>query len=116
MKLGHIEILAADPDEAKRFYCEVLGFEVETIQNERFIWLKKDGLEILVRPGKPHNPALRYEDAPTGFVFYTDDVKAALKDLLDKGVEIKGTVDSSKCYTFTDPDGNWFQLVNPDDH
>lgn len=116
MKLGHIEILAADPGETKRFYCDVLGFEVETIQNQQFIWLKKDGLEILIRPGKRRKTASRYQDAPTGFVLYTDDVENALRDLLGKGVEIKGTVDSSKCYTFTDPDGNWFQLVNPHDH
>ena len=24
--------------------------------------------------------------------------------------------DPLKCYTFTDLDGNWFQLVNPNDH
>lgn len=116
MELGHIEILAEDPLRAQKFYCDVLGFEVVTIQNEQFIWLIKDQQEILIRPGRRHTSANRYEDAPLGFVFYTNNVDKTLKELKEKGVQIKGTVDSNKCFTFTDPDGNWFQLVNPNDH
>jgi hypothetical protein len=51
-----------------------------------------------------------------GIVLYTSNVEKVLKELVDKVLQVKGTVDSSKCYTFTDPDGNWFQLVDPDDH
>ena len=116
MKLGHIEILSADPSRAKQFYCEILGFEVVAIQNEQFIWLKKGELEFLIRPGRPPKAPTRYEDAPFGLVLYTHDVEAERTALVQKGLKIKGTVDSDKCYTFTDPDGNWFQLVNPHDH
>ena len=91
MKFGHIEILAQNPKQTQQFYCDVFGFEIETIQNNEFIWLKKGQLD-------------------------SDNVDESLAMLKEKGVEIKGTVDSSKCYTFTDPDGNWFQLVNPNDH
>jgi hypothetical protein len=50
------------------------------------------------------------------FVLYTDDLEGSPQRLVDHGVEINETVDSDKCYTFTDPDGNWFQLVDPNDH
>jgi catechol 2,3-dioxygenase-like lactoylglutathione lyase family enzyme len=116
MKFGHIEILASDPLRSRQFYEDVLGFEVTVIQNERFIWLKKGILEIIIRPGRQQPVASRYEDAPVGFVLYTEDVEMMLSDLVSKGLQVKGTVDSEKCYTFTDLDGNWFQLVNPDDH
>jgi catechol 2,3-dioxygenase-like lactoylglutathione lyase family enzyme len=116
MEFGHVEILVEDPKRAQQFYCDVLGFELVSIQNEQFIWLKKGQLEILIRPGQKQETASRYEDVGIGFVVYTDNVEESLTELRKKGVEIKGTVDSSKCYTFTDPNGNWFQLVNPNDH
>jgi catechol 2,3-dioxygenase-like lactoylglutathione lyase family enzyme len=40
MKFGHIEILAADPQRSKQFYSDVLGFELEVVQNGQNIWLK----------------------------------------------------------------------------
>jgi len=116
VKFGHLEIYSSDPKVAQKFYCDVLGFKIEAVQNEQFIWLKKGEMEILIRPGIPPPPVSRYEEAPTGFVFYTNNLDETLKNLVDRGLEIKGTVDSSKCYTFTDPDGNWFQLVDPNDH
>ena len=116
MKFGHIEILTTDTQRSKQFYCDVLGFELEVIQNGQNIWLKKGDLEILIRPGLPSQSASRYEEAPTGFVLYTDNVQQTLDELISRGLQVRGTVDSDKCYTFTDPDGNWFQLVDPHDH
>lgn len=116
MKLGHIEVLSRDPQSSQQFYREVLGFELTAVQEQQFFWLKKEDLEILIRPGNPPAPAPRYEDAPTGFVLYTSALDSMLKKLVHRGLEVKGIVDSDKCYTFNDPDGNWFQLVDPDDH
>ena len=116
MELGHIEILAEDPERSRKFYCDVLGFELVTVQDGGFIWLKKGQQEFLIRPGRKQEAASRYESAPVGFVFYTDNVEESLAYLKKKGVTIRGTVDSEKCFTFTDPDGNWIQLVNPNDH
>jgi catechol 2,3-dioxygenase-like lactoylglutathione lyase family enzyme len=113
MKFGHIEIYSRDPERTLNFYRDVLGFEVLVVENTHFIWLKKDDIEILIRPGEPPRPATRYEDAPTGFVLYTHNIETLLADLVEKGLELRGTVDSDNCYTFTDPDGNWFQLVDP---
>lgn len=116
MEPGHLEILAEDPNRTQKFYCDVLGFELTTIQGGQFIWLKKGQMEILIRPGQKQDTASRYEDAAVGFVIYTDDIEESLKQLRGKGVEIRGMVDSNKCYSFTDPNGNWFQLVDPNDH
>ena len=116
MELGYIEIFVEDPAGAKYLYFDMLGFEIVTIQNDQFIWLKKGRQEFLIKPSQPHKSESRYEDARLGLVLYTDDVKETIRELEGKRVQIRGTVDSSKCYTFTDPDGNWFQHVNPNDH
>ncbi|WP_420631864.1 VOC family protein [Candidatus Leptofilum sp.] len=116
MKLGHLEIFAQNPLELQAFYRDILGFDLVTIQNEQFFWLKNGQLEILIRPGHKQTAANRYEDTNVGFVIYTDNVEQRLAHLQEKGVKMKGIVDSEKCYTFTDPAGNWFQLVNPNDH
>jgi catechol 2,3-dioxygenase-like lactoylglutathione lyase family enzyme len=116
LKFGHIEIFSSDPERSQQFYCDVLGFELEVIQNGLLIWLKKGDLEILIRPGRPTQSISRYEDSPTGFVLYSSNVQETLNELVERGLQVRGTVDSDKCYTFTDPDGNWFQLVDPHDH
>lgn len=117
LRFGHIEILSRAPETAVAFYRDVLGFTVTVEQGDGLTWLQKGELEILVRPGD--NRVVRrerYEDAPTGFVLYSDDIAADLAALGERGLVVRGTVDSEKCYTFTDPDGNWFQLVDPYDH
>lgn len=115
MQFGHIEIFASDTQRSRHFYENVLGFEV-TVTKGQLVWLQKGEVEILLRPGQPPPPAARYQDAPLGLVLYTDDLQSTLLELSGRGLEFKGTVDSDKCYTFTDPDGNWFQLVDPGDH
>jgi catechol 2,3-dioxygenase-like lactoylglutathione lyase family enzyme len=116
MKFGHIEILVTDPQKSKQFYQEALGFELTVDQGGGLYWLQKDQVEILLRPGNPPKSANCYEEAPTGIVLYTDDLETTLQELQQRGLVFRGTVDSEKCYTFTDLDGNWFQLVDPNDH
>jgi catechol 2,3-dioxygenase-like lactoylglutathione lyase family enzyme len=116
MKFGHLEIFVSDPQASKHFYQDVLGFELTVDQGGGLYWLQKGAVEILLRPGKPTRTPARYEDAPSSFVFYTDDLQATMQELQQRGLVFRGTVDSEKCFTFTDPDGNWFQLVNPNDH
>ena len=113
-RIGHIEMFVNNVDKATRFYIEILDFELETDQGN-VKWIKKDHLEILLRPGKPKINS-RYEDSNIGFVLYTEDLNETRQNLLAKGLEFKGTVDSEKCLTFTDLDGHWWQLVDPHDH
>ncbi|MBK8549676.1 MAG: VOC family protein [Ignavibacteria bacterium] len=114
MKFGHIEIFVKDPLRAKEFYENILGFELVEVQNEKFVWLKLGENLFLLRPGKNDLSANEYRNSNTGFVLYTDDLKKTRNELIERGLEFKGTDGSDECLTFSDPDGNWFQLVNPD--
>ncbi|MCE9583720.1 MAG: VOC family protein [Planctomycetes bacterium] len=114
-RVGHLEIFVTDPSRAKEFYRNVLGFEIGDIQHEgKVVWMTKGELTILLRPGSPAAPAT-YQESTVAIVLYTDDLDAEMKDLKNRGLVFKGTDGSDRCLTFTDPDGNWFQLVNPEE-
>ena len=114
MKIGHIELFVKDASASRDFYESVLGFEVVAVQSQDQIWVGCGEMEILLRKGKPSNSS-RYEVSNNGIVLYTDDLASTAKELTNRGLEFKGTTDSEKCLTFTDLDGHWFQLVNPND-
>lgn len=114
LKFGHTEIFVQDSLAAKDFYEKVLGFEVVEIQHDKFIWMKLGYKLILLRPGKNDLVTTEYKSSNTGFVLYTDDLGETRKALIERGLVFKGTDGSESCLTFTDPDGNWFQLVNPE--
>ncbi len=114
MRFGHLEIFTADPARAARFYREVLGFEVVADQGGGLLWLACGQVEFLLRPGSPPEAPERYEDAAAGIVLYTEDLDAAADRLRERGLAFEGTIDSDRCLTFRDPDGNWFQLVDPE--
>ncbi|MFC1852033.1 VOC family protein [candidate division CSSED10-310 bacterium] len=114
MKIGHIELNVSDPMKSKEFYEKVLGFEVVVDQGDQIIWLKLGEQELLLRPGLDVVHSDSCQKSPFNLVFYTDDLIQKKKELTAKGVEFKG--EDQGCPIFTDPDGNWFQLVNPNDH
>ena len=116
LKPGHIELFVRNPMDAKDFYSQGLGFQIEEIQQESFVWMNLDKLTVLLRPGRSADTPATYQQAPNGIVLYTDDLPAARQKLEENGVEFKGTDGSDQCLTFSDPDGNWFQLVNPNQH
>ena len=114
LQTGHIEIFVKNPLTAKDFYINVLGFELEVIQegkNEnKFVWLKNDNRVLLLRPGNPQQQDT-YQKTNIAFVIYTDDLNKAKEHFNSKGIDFKGTDGSEDCLTLTDEDGNWFQLV-----
>jgi catechol 2,3-dioxygenase-like lactoylglutathione lyase family enzyme len=116
MRIGHIELFVTDPARARKFYEDVLGFELVETQGERIVWLKSGDALILLRPGTPHDASADYQSARSGTVLYTDDLAAAMQTLRSRGLVFNGCDGSDACPTFTDPDGNWFQLVDPSDH
>ncbi|MBX7041414.1 MAG: VOC family protein [Ignavibacteria bacterium] len=116
MKFGHVEIFVKDPVRSRDFYESVLGFKVIDIQDELFVWLKSDEFHLLLRPGNPAESSAEYSSSNTGFVLYTDDLPGTVERLQANGLRFNGNDGSEKCPTFRDPDGNWFQLVNPNDH
>ena len=114
MKIGHIELFVRDPLHSKVFYESVLGFEVVSVQGADFVWVRSGEMEILLRKGQPSRP-LAYESSDHAIVLYTDDLKATQQQLSGRGVQCQVMSDSDKCLTFTDPDGHWYQLVDPND-
>lgn len=113
MRAGHIELFVRDPQAAKRFYVDVLGFEAfEEQHGGKIVWLRLGDCEFLLRPGTPPTPECSYQKARMGIVLFTDDLPGTLAALRKRGLQPKGD-DGPGCPTFTDPDGNWFQLVNP---
>lgn len=114
MRFGHIEIFAEDPLKSKDFYIKILGFELVEIQHDKFVWMKYCGMEFLLRPGKNELKVSQYKDSNTGIVLYTDDLEKSRSEMISKGLAFRGTDGSDECLTFTDPDGNWFQLTDPD--
>ena len=114
MKFGHIEMFVKDPLRSKDFYEKILGFELIEVQGDKFVWLKLGENLFLLRPGENDLKVNEYKDSNSGFVLYTDDIETTRKELTTRGLEFKGTDGSDVCLTFTDPDGNWFQLVDPE--
>ena len=114
MKLGHIELFVRDPLQAKQFYEDVLGCAVTAVQGQQFVWLLLGETEILLRPGTPQQSAKSYEETAVALVLYTDNLPQTLTRLQNHNLTCHPM--DGDCYTFTDPDGNWFQLVNPNSH
>lgn len=113
IRFGHTEIFAEDPLRSKEFYENILGFELVEVQSEKFVWLKSGNNLFLLRPGKNDLQVRKYKNSNSGFVLYTENLEQSKNDLISRGLEFKGTDGSDSCLTFTDPDGNWFQLVDP---
>ena len=113
MRIGHIELFVADAEVSKNFYTAVLGAELVDEQADgRIVWVKLGTLEILLRPGNAGESADIYKLGHSGIVLYTDDLDTEIARLKLRGLAFEGD-DGEGCPTFRDPDGHWFQLVNP---
>jgi catechol 2,3-dioxygenase-like lactoylglutathione lyase family enzyme len=113
MRIGHIELFVNDPAASKAFYTHVLGAELVDEQAAgRVVWVKLGDNELLLRPGEPGDSAEIYKQARSAICLYTDDLDAEVARLKLRGLAFEGD-DGPGCPTFRDPDGNWFQLVNP---
>lgn len=117
MKLGHFEIFVRDPKASLAFYRDVLGFKLVQEQGDRYVWIRSGSKEVLLRPASEErlSGAPAYGQARIALVLYTHDLEAAKQDLARQGVTIRDVDGSPDCPVFTDPDGNWIQLVNPHD-
>ena len=65
------------------------------------------------RKGRLGNASERTQRAAIENIFGPKNDELRLEE---KGLRFRGNDGSHKCPTFTDPDGNWFQLVDPSDH
>lgn len=107
MRIGHIELPVSDPLASARFYIDALGFE-SVVEDERVSWLALDGMELQLRHGSPHT--VGDDQNEVNLVVYSDDIGADLRRLQQAGVV---TEERANCHHFQDPDGYWWQLVDP---
>lgn len=112
MHIGHLEIFCADPVASIPFYRDALGFTLVEVQHEKFVWLTSHEAIVLLRPGTGGAIVETYQQAPMAIVLYTSHLDDVRRRLVDSGVAILGD-DGPGCLTFRDPDGHWFQLVDP---
>jgi len=111
MRLGHVELFCRDCAVTRDFYVGVLGFEETEVQGGKFIWLRSDVFELLLRPGSPNGTVKNYSESSLAAVIYCDDL-GSLVDRLDEAGIKQGPPDGSPdCITFRDPDGRWIQAV-----
>jgi catechol 2,3-dioxygenase-like lactoylglutathione lyase family enzyme len=106
VQFGHLELPVTDPPRSLGDDTRVLGFRLESNQGDRFIWVERGGLELLLRPGEP--------GGGHSIVFYVEDPAAEAEALRACGAEV--TLRGS-CYHLQDPDGHEYQVVDPhEDH
>jgi len=114
LRVGHIEIFTRDVARAREFYEHVLGATIGEVQHGgKVVWLFFGATQLLLRQGSPPRAPGAYARAAVGFVLYCDGLNATAAALRKRGLEFAGTDGSPRCLTFQDPDGNWFQLVDP---
>ena len=120
-EIGHVLLRVLDLERSKKFYSEVLGFQV----------LEEDpahGGTFMALPGQSHSIDLfQVKDAAAaerqtpgvrglGHIAFRVDSEDALKDayaaLREHGVDITRTIDhvSQKSVYFEDPDGNTLEI------
>jgi len=117
--IGHVLLRVADEEASKRFYCDVLGFEVAEQDPEHggvFMTLG-DGFHAIDLTQAPEGAA-QPEHGQRGLVHIAFKVASypALRDaythLLDRGVTILRALDHicQRSVYFTDPDGNGLEI------
>ncbi|QEH42228.1 VOC family protein [Chitinophaga sp. XS-30] len=116
-KVHHIAMICSDYERSKRFYTEVLGFEIEreTYRAARGSWkldLSLQGnyiIELFSFPDPPPRPSRPEAQGLRHLAFEVDDVDAAVNALQAKQVNTEPVrVDelTGKRFTFfSDPDG-----------
>ena len=128
--LSHTTIWVLDQDEARDFYVDKLGFEVQVDQSmDNFRWLtvSAPGSEhqlILIEPGPPMMDeetaaqvrALVAKGVLGPGVMRTDDCRSTYAELRDRGVNFLSEP-AERFYgveaTLRDNSGNWFSMTQP---
>jgi catechol 2,3-dioxygenase-like lactoylglutathione lyase family enzyme len=130
MQISHMFIPCRDQDEARDFYCDVLGFELkaDVPLGEDYRWLTVSvpgqDLEVVLMPpsaGKEPELARRAEEVValggwSGGVISTDDCRRDYEQLRAKGVEF--TEEPTERFYgidcgFRDPSGVPWRLTQP---
>jgi catechol 2,3-dioxygenase-like lactoylglutathione lyase family enzyme len=111
MKLGHVELFCKNCETTRDFYVTHLGFEETEVQGGKYIWLRSEESDILLRPGRFKSRAKDYSESEAALVVYCTDLLSFTDNLTSAGIELGVPDGSPDCITFRDPDGRWLQAV-----
>lgn len=119
MKLGkihHIAIIVSDYEKSKKFYTEILGFQIirenyrEARQDYKLdLQLEDCELELFGIPDSPKR--LSYPEACglRHLAFYVENIEETIQQLQKKGIEVEpiriDPYTNKKMTFFSDPDG-----------
>ena len=114
LKLGITVLFVKHFKKCFAFYKDVLGLKAFFVNPDREVALfKVGGRELLLHGGHKGKPAA----GPLHIHFEARDIRAAVRNLKKKGVKFHEPV-AKRPYgvyetSFSDPDGNRFDLVQP---
>lgn len=115
MRLGHIELFAADPQVTADYYIRFFGCEPVVQQADgALVWIKSGEIELLIRPHGAAAEKATYLEGGPALVFYTSTLGEDRRRLAAAGVEQHGCDGQECCPLYRDPDGVWIQLVDPE--
>lgn len=124
--ISELALWVEDVDRATAFYRDVLGFEVESIDEGRNAFLHSgDFLLVLFNPRDPGTQlAAEYmarHGAPRGDVYHVafkvaaEDLDSLAEDVRRHGIEVRGPVEFStgrRSYFVEDPDEHLIELTD----
>jgi catechol 2,3-dioxygenase-like lactoylglutathione lyase family enzyme len=109
-RVDFVSFLTEDIPQAKQFYSEVLGLEIES-EGESDMEFRCG--QVTLDVFDPSSIGQPFAPSPAGLALRVPDVAAARAELEAKGVEFDGeTIETSVCRQawFKDPDGNALML------
>jgi glyoxylase I family protein len=117
MKLGKMMIFVSDLIEAKRFYCDILGFPLKA-ENDNRLELVHEGCDFIAFKCKQNAVIENYSQvARSVFVFEVASLEKTLSELRAKGVQFlheePAENEFSRYAAFSDPFGNVHEIYEP---
>ena len=117
MKLGKMMIFVSDLAEAKRFYCDILGFPLKA-ENENRLDFDHEGCDLIAFRCEQNATVENYSQvARSVFVFEVASIDKVSHDLRAKGVTFlhqePAENEFSRYAAFIDPFGNVHEIYEP---
>jgi catechol 2,3-dioxygenase-like lactoylglutathione lyase family enzyme len=117
MQLGMLMIFVSDLVEAKRFYCDVLGFGVKAENETRLEFVHEPCAFVAFKCEKDATVENYAQEARSVFVFEVQSIDEAFGALKKKGVrflhEEPTQNDLGRYAAFRDPFGNVHEIYEP---
>ncbi len=113
MKIRQVMIFVDDIHEARRFYCDTIGLEIEQDLSDilGMIIIKHDGCLLTIHGGHTKQPYA--EGRKVSVAFGVDDIKGEVKRLKELGVQMVGEIEETPVHwfqAFLDPAGNMIEI------